>query len=167
MIFKEQQQRTHREVFIEECRQKAWGCACHAEWIAKNLDELMATYEKLRAEDAAIAVSIKEQENALDHHTVDNRNKRKSMQERRNDLAQKMQALGENMKNGHEAMQQLIQSADTNLSLAEHAEKWSWKEAELKNDDKSTYPYTRSKRCDDKNCKWCFPPTLCCEVRIY
>lgn len=83
---------SHRKSLIQECRQKAWGALCHAEWISKNLDDLLALYQKFQAEDTALAESIKESETAIDYHTVENRNKRKAMQERRNKLAQKRSA---------------------------------------------------------------------------
>ena len=72
---------------------KSWGALCHAEWISKNLDDLLAPYQKFQAEDAGLADQIKEAETAIDYHTVENRNKRKGMQERRNKLAQDMKSL--------------------------------------------------------------------------
>jgi hypothetical protein len=33
------QQQNHRHAFIKECRQKASGAACHADWIAKQVDQ--------------------------------------------------------------------------------------------------------------------------------
>ena len=42
MTFEDFQQTEHRIIFIQECRQKAWGAACHAEWISKQMDDLMA-----------------------------------------------------------------------------------------------------------------------------
>jgi hypothetical protein len=62
------------------------GCG-GADWIAKGVDDIMAHYQKLQAEDRQIEEAIKAAEVAADHHTVRNRNKRKSMQERRNTLA--------------------------------------------------------------------------------
>jgi hypothetical protein len=129
MTFTEAQQREHRKAFIQECRQKAWGALCHAEWISKNLDDLLALYQKFQAEDTELADQIKEAETAIDYHTVENRTKRKTMQERRNKLAQDMKALGENIGRGQQSIAQIHQSVETNLSLATHAETWSWKEA--------------------------------------
>ena len=40
--FTEEQQKTHREAFINDGRQKAWNAACHAEWISKELDDLLS-----------------------------------------------------------------------------------------------------------------------------
>jgi hypothetical protein len=131
MTFTDKQQKEHRETFIQECRQKAWGALCHAEWISKNLDDLLALYQKFQAEDAGLAASIKEAETAIDYHTVENRNKRKAMQERRNKLAQDMQALGENIGRGQQSLTQIHQSVETNLQLAKHAEGWGWKEFEI------------------------------------
>jgi hypothetical protein len=130
MTFSEKQQTAHRKTFIEECRQKAWGARCHAEWISKSLDEVMAHYTKLKEEDRALEASIKDAETAVDYHIVENRNKRKAMQERRNVIAQQMKVLGENLKTGQQAFQQLHSSAETNLALAAHAETWGWKEVE-------------------------------------
>jgi len=62
---------------------------------------------------------------AIDYHTVENRNKRKAMQERRNKLAQDMKALAENMQRGQQSLAQIYQSVETNLQLAKHAETWS------------------------------------------
>jgi hypothetical protein len=61
-------------------------------------------------------------------HTVENRTKRKAMQERRNKLAQDMKALGKNIGRGQQSLAQIHQNVETNLSLARHAETWSWKE---------------------------------------
>jgi hypothetical protein len=130
MTFTETQQREHRKAFIQECRQKAWGALCHAEWISKNLDDLLALYQKFQAEDAGLADQIKEAETAIDYHTVESRNKRKGMQERRNKLAHDMKALGENMQRGQQSLAQIHQSVETNVQLATHAEMWSWKEVE-------------------------------------
>jgi hypothetical protein len=128
MTFTDAQQHKHRDAFIHECRQKAWGALCHAEWISKNLDDLLALYQKFQAEDTELTASIKEAETAIDYHTVENRTKRKAMQERRNKLAQNMKALGENIGRGQQSLAQIHQSVETNLSLATHAETWSWKE---------------------------------------
>jgi len=91
MTFTKLQQGKHRQAFIEDCRQKAWGAACHADWISKGLDELLAHYGKLTQEDGELEAKIKEAETALDYHTVENRNKRKAMQERRTTLGKQMQ----------------------------------------------------------------------------
>jgi hypothetical protein len=132
MIFTEKQQDTHRKAFIEECRQKAWGAACHGEWISKNNNELFAHYQKLQAEDKELEAKIDEAAKAPDYHTVDNRDKRKEMQERRNQLAAAMKTLAENGQRADKAMQQLLQSAESSLALAKHAEEWEWQEAEAK-----------------------------------
>jgi hypothetical protein len=71
-------------------------------------------------------------EASIDYHTVENRTKRKAMQERRNKLAQDMKALGENIQRGQQSLAQIHQSVETNLSLATHAETWSWKEVKPK-----------------------------------
>lgn len=134
MTFTDKQQTAHRKQFIEDCRQKAWGARCHAEWISKNLDEVMAHYAKLQEEDRACETAIKEAENAVDYHTVENRNKRKAMQERRNTIAQQIKLFGENMQAGQQSIAQLHTSAETNLALASHAETWGWKDLQAKTD---------------------------------
>ena len=53
--------------------QKAWSAACHADWIAKQLDKLIEDYGKLKAEDEKLEVEIKTLETAVDHHTKDSR----------------------------------------------------------------------------------------------
>ncbi len=118
-----------REAIIHDCRQKAWGALCHAEWIQKTSTTCSQLYQKFQAEDTGLAASITEAETAIDYHTVENR-KRKAMHERRNKLAQDMKALGENIGCGQQSLAQIHQSVETNLSLAAHAETWSWKEVE-------------------------------------
>ena len=56
---------------------------------------------------------------AVDYHTVENRNKRKAM--RRNKLAQDMKAIGENMQRGQQSLVQIHQSVETNLALSERS----------------------------------------------
>ena len=129
MTFTKPEQEKHRKAFIDECRQKAWGAACHADWISKGVDDIMAHYQKLQAEDRALEEAIKAAETAVDYHTVENRNKRKSMQERRNTLAQQMKLIGENAQQGQRSLEQLYASMESNLALAKHAEEWEWKKA--------------------------------------
>jgi chromosome segregation ATPase len=136
MTFTEKQQKDHRAAFIEECRQKAWGAACHADWISKSIDELLARYTKLQEEDRTLEADIKELASAIDSHTVDNRNKRKALQERRNALVPQMQAIAKSAQQGQQVMANLLQSVESNLALAAHAEKWSWKEVESKGGEK-------------------------------
>jgi hypothetical protein len=126
-------QEPQRSAFINECRQKAWGAACHADYISKQLDELIAQYAKFKEEDDTLAADSKELESAIDYHTVDNRNKRKEKQERRNQLARILQALSANMGQGQKALEQLQVSIESNLALAAHAEGWSWPEEKLPN----------------------------------
>jgi chromosome segregation ATPase len=128
--FTDEEQQLHRDLFINECRQKAWGARCHADWVAKGLDTIMAEYEKLQAEDRGLEAEIKGLETAADYHTVENRNKRKGLQERRNAIAKAMQQLGANMQQGQKALQGLYQSGETNRQLAKHAE-GGWQEVEV------------------------------------
>jgi hypothetical protein len=140
MTFTTAQQKTHRKAFIDECRQKAWGAACHADWVSQGIDELLKSYEKLQAEDCELEANIKTSEAAVDYHTVDNREKRKKMQERRNQLVKEMQLIAQNAQQGQKAMQGLLQSAEASLQLAEHAEKWEWKEVETKGELSADQP---------------------------
>jgi hypothetical protein len=137
MTFTKPEQTKHRKQFIDECRQKAWGAACHADWISKGLAGITAHYEKLKAEDRALEEAIKAAELAVDYHTVENRNKRKSMQERRNTLAQQMKLISENAQQGQRSLQQLYASMESNLELAKHAEEWEWKKIEAKPEEKN------------------------------
>ena len=129
MTFTEEEQKLHRDLFIEECRQKAWGAACNAEWISKGLDKVMAEYEKLQSQHELHTEKIKEYETALDSHTKDNRDKRKALQSRCAGIAKTMEALQANMQQGQQALRGLYQNVETNLELAKHAEGWEWKEA--------------------------------------
>lgn len=122
------QQTKHRKSFIEECRQKAWGACCHAAWISSGLDKLLVEYQKLQDEDRTLEADIKAAADAIDYHTVENRDRRKSMQERRNTLAEQMKVIAGNAQRGQKAMEGLLQGAESALQLAEHAETWEWKE---------------------------------------
>jgi uncharacterized protein (DUF3084 family) len=130
MTFTTAQQKKHRQEFIDECRAKAWGAACHADWIGKNLDGLIAEYCKLQEKDKTLKADIKELGAAVDSHTVENRNKRKDLQEQRNKLAPEMQMMAKNAAQVQQAMTQLLGSVESNLALAKHAEAWTWKEAD-------------------------------------
>jgi hypothetical protein len=112
----------------EECRQIAWEARCHAEWISKSMDQLAAEVQKRQKEDGELEAAIKAAEVGVDYHTVENRNKRKAMQERRNTLFVEIGRISENLKLGRQSLQGLYQSIESNLELAEHAEGWSWKE---------------------------------------
>lgn len=132
MTYSEAQQNFHRKAFIDECRQKAWATACHADWIGKNLDELLGRYTKMQEEVKTLEAESKELENALDYHTVDNRGKRKGMQEKRDALTREMQTIAKHAADGQKVMRQLLQSVESSLELAAHAEKWEWKEVDTK-----------------------------------
>ena len=133
--FTEQQQKDHRDAFIDDCKQKAWGAACHADWIGKQLDKLVADYSKFKAEDDKLDEEIKTLETAVDSHTKDNRDKRKALQERRATLSQNMQLLGQTVQNGNKEANRLHSSIESNLDLAKHAETWEWKEVEQKQNE--------------------------------
>ena len=49
MAFTPEQQQQRRQAFIDERHQKAWGAACHADWIGSQLDKLVSDYGKLKA----------------------------------------------------------------------------------------------------------------------
>lgn len=117
----------HRDAFITECRQKHGSLPCGVD--RKQLNDVIARYEKLKADDDGLAAEIKASETALDSHTVDKRNKRKELQERRNALARGMKDFGKHVLEGQKAMQNLYASVESSLALAKHAEEWSWKES--------------------------------------
>jgi hypothetical protein len=131
MTFSEKQQEKHRRSFIEECHQKAWGAACHADWIGSQLDKLVADYAKLKTDDDMLAEEIKTLETAVDSHTKDNRHKRKALQERRNALSPQMQAISLAVQEGQKAANNLYAGIESSLALAMHAETWEWKEVQL------------------------------------
>jgi hypothetical protein len=122
--------RRSRQEFIRECHQKAWGAACHIDWISKGLDAVLAEYTKLQDEDRELEGKIKVLEAALDSHTVDNRKTRKELQTRRNAIAEQTKRLGNHMQLGQKALMELRQSVETNLDLAKHAETWEWREVD-------------------------------------
>ena len=124
MTFTKAEQDNHRKALIEDCKQKVWGARCHADWISKGMDQLAAEIEKRQKEDG----ELKAAEAAVDFHTVENRNKRKAMQERRNQLAKEIGRIGEYLKLGQQSLQGLYQSIESNLELAKHAAGWEWKE---------------------------------------
>ena len=95
----------------------------------KGVDQLAAETEKRQKEDGEREAAIKAAETAVDFHTVENRNKRKVMQERRHTLAREIGLISENLKLGQQSLQGLYQSNESNLELAKPAEGWSWKEA--------------------------------------
>lgn len=128
--FNEKQEKEHRQRFIEECLQKAWSAACHADWISKGIDGVLEQYQKLQEEDKRLEAAIQAADLAIDAHMKDNREKRKTLQERRNAVAKEMQLLITNAQEGQRAMQQLFQSVESSLALAKHAETWEWKEIE-------------------------------------
>jgi chromosome segregation ATPase len=128
MTFTAEQQKEHRGAFIRECRQKAWGAACNAEWISKKLDDLVAQYQKLQAEDRDVDEQIKTLDGAVDYHTKENREKRKALQERRNVIAKSMEAIGRSAAQLEGGIQQLYANVEQNLALAAHAKTWDWKE---------------------------------------
>jgi hypothetical protein len=129
MTFTPEQQKEHREAFIKDCRQRAWAAACRAEWISKQLDTLIADYGKLKGEDEKFEGEIKTLETAVDYHTVENRGKRKALQERRNIIAGQMERLGRDVQQGQLGVNELYQTIEASLQLAFHAETWEWREA--------------------------------------
>jgi hypothetical protein len=128
MTFTGEQQKQHREQFINECRQRAWAAACHADLITKQLDTLLTDYSKIKAEDDRLVAEIKALENAADAHTKASYDKRKSLQERRNGLSAQTEVVRQNHEQGQKALGGLYQSIEASLQLAKHAETWEWKE---------------------------------------
>ena len=129
MTYDDKQQKEHREAIINECRQKAWAATCHADWISKNIDDILGRYTKLQGEVRTFDVDS-EIAGALDGHTVETRNKRKASQERRDKITEEMKVIVQSAQKGQQAMTNLLQSVESALELAEHAENWEWKETE-------------------------------------
>jgi uncharacterized protein HemX len=132
MTFTDEQQQRHRAEFIREYRQKAWGAACHAEWVAKGLDSIAAEYGKLQEEERGIHDELIKLKDGLDNHTDENQAKRKTLRDRREAIQRAIEALGKNMQQGQQALQGLYQSIEASLQLAKHAETWEWKESTAK-----------------------------------
>jgi len=128
--FNQKEQTEHRKAFIADCMFKAWGAACHADWMQKSLNELIAQYQKLQAEDKALETEITANADGFNGHTVENRNKRNELQKRRTTIGNNMKLIATNTQQGAQAMQRLLDSVDQNLLLADHAKEWSWKEVE-------------------------------------
>jgi transcriptional regulator with PAS, ATPase and Fis domain len=128
--FNQKEQTEQRKTFIADCMEKAWGAACHASWMEQSLNELIAHYQKLQAEDKEVEAAIKANAEGFDNHTVENRNKRAEMQKKRTDISNQMKLIAKNTQEGAAAMQRLLDSVDQNLLLADHAKEWSWKEVE-------------------------------------
>ena len=96
------------------------------------MEGLFDEHQKLIDEDARLEKEIKALDNATDHHTVENRTKRKRMQEVRKQLSKQMEITKTTVQRGVREMRELLQTAEFNLKLAKHAETWEWKEAENK-----------------------------------
>jgi chromosome segregation ATPase len=90
------------------------------------MDHVLEQYKKLQDRDRTLEADIKELASAVDSHTVDNRNKRNALQERRNHIAKRYR-YAKSAQQGPKAMQQLLQSVESELALAAHAETWEWK----------------------------------------
>jgi hypothetical protein len=137
--FTKEQQAQARKSFIDKSRENAWGAACHADFLAKTIEGLFVEHQKLIDEDARLETEIKALEEATDHHTVENRTKRKRMQEVRQQISKQMEVAKTAIQRAVQQMQELLQTAEFNLKLAKHAETWEWKESESKPEEaKST-----------------------------
>jgi len=137
--FTKEQQAQARKSFIDKSRENAWGAACHADFLAKTMEGLFAEHQKLIDEDTQLETEIKALDNSTDHHTVENRTKRKRMQEVRQQISKQMEVAKTAVQRAMQQMHELLQTAEFNLKLAKHAETWEWKEAESKPEEtKST-----------------------------
>jgi hypothetical protein len=96
----------------------------------QGIDDLLAQHTKKQDEDKGPEAESETLKNALDSHTVENQQKRKAIQEKRDQLATAMKALAVNALAGQEATGNLRQSIETALALATHAEGWEWQEVE-------------------------------------
>jgi hypothetical protein len=128
MTFDQTQNREAREAFIKECRQNAWGHACHADYVAKSTDKLIAEFAELKRQDDELAAEAETLAKALDYHTVENREKRKTLQDKRAELFKVREVLSRTIAEGNSFLKTLYQKVDSFTSLAEHAEKWTWPE---------------------------------------
>lgn len=128
--FTSTQQLEHRTQFIEECRQKAWGAACHAEWISKNMDRLHERYNKLHADDTLLKGDLEKIAADPDKYSPENRAKKRDIESRREQLAADMKAIAPHAQEGQKALMNLRNSIESALELAKHAETWTWKEVE-------------------------------------
>jgi hypothetical protein len=123
----DQEQKQRRDAFIEEANIKAWGAACHAAFVEKRLTDLIAQYKKMQQEDRELEASIKTNAEGPDYHTVENREKRATMQKQRTNLASAMKSIAKNINEGTTVMQNLLNIANQNVSLAEFSKDWDWK----------------------------------------
>jgi uncharacterized coiled-coil DUF342 family protein len=89
----------------------------------------MAQYKELQDEEKGVIEEIKRLKDALDSHTDENQAKRKALRDRIDAIHETIEALKKNIQQGQQYLQQLYQSLETNLALAEHCNTWSWKEA--------------------------------------
>ena len=121
------------DVRVERLRQFWQNVSSSPRWdwghrISKSVDQLLADYKRLQDEDRTLAADIKDLDTRIDYHTVENRQKRKELQERRNAIAKQMEFLGKTAQQGTQSMQQMLANVESNLDLAKHAETWEWKE---------------------------------------
>jgi chromosome segregation ATPase len=124
--FSDGEQIEHRESFIKDCMQKAWGAACHADWIQKSLDKLLAHYQSLKAQDRELDERMKTNADGVNGHTKENRNLRADLQKQRSGIDRQMRLIAQNVQQGATTMQKMLDSVDQNLLLADHAKGWSW-----------------------------------------
>jgi len=124
--FNDQQQSEHRQAFTKDCMQKAWGAACHADWIQKSLDKLLAHYQALKAQDRELEERIKTNADGTNGHTKENRNLRADLQKKRSVIGTQMRLIAQNIQQGAATMQKMLDSVDQNLLLADHAQSWNW-----------------------------------------
>lgn len=125
----EEQKKEHREQFIKDCRQKAWGAACHAEWISKGLDSVVAAYKNLQDEDRAVGEGLRKASEALDNHTDEGQTERKALRNRWASIQTALETLAKKMQQGHDVLNGRYKNIEASLALAKHAEMWERKEA--------------------------------------
>lgn len=130
--FTKEQQEKYRQQFIEECHMKAWSAACHAEWVVDQMDQVVKGYEKMEGELKKIDDEITDLTNAIDHHTKDNREKRKNLETHRQMILPALEHMKKRLQDGYKGTEGLYQGIEANLGVAEFAKKWEWKEVEAK-----------------------------------
>lgn len=119
-----------KDAFMRESRQKAWGAICNAEWIRALVESGNANYKGMEAAVEKLKGEIDASERAIDYHTVEQREKRKSLQMQVNELVNKaMPQLAENLTKLAQRNRNLLAQADENLALEAHAKDFAVKDA--------------------------------------
>lgn len=120
-IFTKEEQEKYRKHFVEEARQKAWGCMCHADWALAKLDKVVASITKLEAEEKRVSEDLKALTDSPEYHTVENRGKIKALRDYLGTVKQQITVAQKRFKEGQDGVNGLYQNAESNLELEQHA----------------------------------------------